>query len=475
MMRRPVYKRYLSGYGYDSVKKSYFEDGHPTTTDRGSALRHDTMARREQLSMVRDLHRNNYLCGMVVNSVLNHMVGADKDFNFQIRCENEEFSKAAEKYLRGWWKHKPETRGRYKGIQLVRAIATELLTAGEVFLLKTNTGQIQLLESELIYGEDEPDSIDGIVFIHDYPSRYIIHSYGKDGYPSDESKRVEDNQHLIHVFHNNRVSGIRGIPPLQPLFDLLMLLGDIISSEAKSWDIIARIALIAERKDGPILALTESEEDQENPHGYIEDWDFARIFHADLGEDLRSLERNVPHKNFGETLLEFLRLVGSIFGIPGEFLISNFSRSNYSQSKAATIFAARGIAYWQDLIKDVLREVLKWKINTAFSLNEPPEYEIDIFLPGAIHLDPQKESAALTDKLAGGLTTMADAVGEYGYDLEELTLKRKNEVLKAIKTAREIEEETGEVVPWQLFSGLPSIAASPRQIDVNNEDDADEE
>lgn len=474
MKKRPIYNRYRAGYGYDSVKKSYFESNHPVSTDRGSAVRHDISARREQLSMVRDLHRNNYLAGMVVNAVLNHMVGSDKDFNFQIRSENEEFSNAVEKYLKSWWNHKPETRGRYSGVQLVRALATELLTSGEVFLVKTNTGQVQIIESELVYGE-EHEAIDGIIFTFDFPSRYIIHSYGKDGYPTDENTKILDKQNVIHIFHNNRVSGIRGIPPLQPLFDLLMYLGDIISSEAKSWEIVSRVALIAERKDGPVLALTESEEDTQNPGGYIEDWDFARIFHADLGEDLRSVDRNVPHKDFGTTLLEFLRLVGSIFGIPGEFLLSNFSKSNYSQSKAATVFAARGISYWQDLVKDILKEIFKWKINTAFNLSNPPEYEIEIFLPGAIHLDPQKESAALSDKLAGGLTTMADAVGEYGYDLEELIIKRKKEVLYAIKTAKEIEEETGETVPWQLFSGLPSIASSPRQIDVNNEDEDNEE
>jgi len=109
---------------------------------------------------------------------------------------------------------------------------------------------------------------------------------------------------------------------------------------------------------------------------------------------------------------------------------------------------------------------VRWKIDTAFTTNEPPPYTVEVFLPGAIHLDPQKESSALSDRLAGGLTTMSAAVGEYGRDYEELLVERQSEIRKAIGTAKALEAETGVSVPWQLFSGLGNIAGSPRQIDA---------
>lgn len=458
---------YRAGFGYDSVRKATWNENRPVTSDRSSGVRHDRQDRYKQVSAARDLHRNNYLFNAVINAVLNHMVGSD-EVNIQIRCKDQTFSDMAEKYIKGFINRRPETRNRFKGIQFWRAIATEILVTGESILLKTNNGQIQMIESELMGGAGL-DNNDGIIFFDDNPIRYKICSYGDDGFPNPENGTEVEAQYVIHHFHNPRISSTRGIPPMQPVFDLLLYLGDIISSEAISWDIISRVALIAERRDGPMLALDESEEDDRIPGGYMEEWGDARVFHADIGESLSTLDRNVPNKNFGDTLLEFLRLAGSIFGIPGEFIVSNFSKSNYSQSKAATIFAARGIGYWQDILKNVIEDVVRWKIKSAYSVNTPPEYEVEIYLPGAIHFDPQKESTALTDKLSGGLTTMASAVGEFGFDYEDLLAERKAEIQKAINTAKEIEEESGVVVPWQLFSGLGNIAGSPRQIDAEIE------
>lgn len=455
--------RAKAGIGYDSVRNAYYEDNHPVTHDRGSGYSHDRNNRYQQVSMARDLHRNNYLFCAVVNSVLNHLVG-DR-INIQIRSANTDFSNIAENYLRDFLNRTPETRNRFKGVQLWRAIATELIVTGEAIAIKTDSGQLQLVESELLGGLGF-DNVDGIDFEGDYPVRYWFCSYDQWGNPDASTKKPVDAQHVIHRYHNNRISGARGVPPMQSIFSLLLHLNDIIKSEAKSWEIISRVALIAERNDGPVLAFDEAEADPLTPRGYVEDWDVARIFHADIGESLSTLERNVPHKNFGDTLLEFLRLAGSIFGLPGEFIVSNFSRSNYSQSKAATVFAHRGIQYWQDHLRAIIEDVVRWKIDTAFTTGEIPPYFVEIFLPGAIHLDPQKESSALSDRLAGGLTTMSAAVGEYGRDYEELLSERRSEIKKAIKTAQTLEEETGVPVPWQLFSGLGNIAGSPRQIDA---------
>lgn len=455
--------RARAGIGYDSVRNSYYEDNHPVTHDRGSGYFHDRNNRYQQVSMARDLHRNNYLFGAVVNAVLNHLVG-DR-INIQIRSDNHGFSDAAENYLRDFLSRTPETRNRFKNNQLWRAIATELIVAGEAIVIKTDSGQLQLVESELLGGLGV-ENVDGIDFDGDAPAQYWLCSYDQWGTPDPSTQTPIKAQHVIHRYHNNRISGVRGIPPMQPIFSLLLYLNDIVKSEAKSWEIISRVALIAKRNDGPMLAFDESESDAMAPRGYVEDWDVARIFHADIGESLSTLERNVPNKNFGETLLEFLRLAGSIFGLPGEFIVANFSRSNYSQSKAATVFAHRGIQYWQEHLRAIIEDVVRWKIDTAFTTNEPPPYTVEVFLPGAIHLDPQKESSALSDRLAGGLTTMSAAVGEYGRDYEELLVERQSEIRKAIGTAKALEAETGVSVPWQLFSGLGNIAGSPRQIDA---------
>ena len=250
--------RAKAGIGYDSVRNAYYEDNHPVTHDRGSGYLHDRNNRYQQVSMARDLHRNNYLFGAVVNAVLNHLVG-DK-INIQIRSDSHGFSDAAENYLRDFLSRTPETRNRFKNNQLWRAIATELIVAGEAIVIKTDSGQLQLVESELLGGLGV-DNVDGIEFEGDAPALYHLCSYDKFGNPDTSTQTPIKAQHVIHRYHNSRISGVRGIPPMQPIFSLLLYLNDIVKSEAKSWEIISRVALIAERNDGPMLAFDEAESD----------------------------------------------------------------------------------------------------------------------------------------------------------------------------------------------------------------------
>lgn len=464
--------------GYDISKMSSYNLNHPDTYNTGSGIYQDRNDRVRILSVSRDLFRKNYIYQSIVNSAVNTIVGGEDNFNIQIRCIDQAFSTNAEYFISDWLNSEPETRGIFQGIELVRAICTELLITGEVFIVKTNIGQVQLIESELCGGAylTDDEFIDGIRFKNDKPVAYKFYSYNESGIPDQEKSRIISADNVIHIFVNPRISGIRGIAPLQTTFDLVFRLTDIIQSESISWEVISRIALIAQRKGGPQLAFDENQANTNTSQltgAYIEDWDIAKVFHADLEEDLRTLDRNIPNKDFGNTLMEFIRLIASPFGLPGEFVNCNFNRSNYSQSKASTLFAFRSMQKWQKKIKFIIIKIVNWKLKEMMGV-ELPDYKVEVYLPRALRLDEQKEIAATESKITSCLTTMQDAVSEMGWDYEELIEKRKKEIFQAIKVSQSLKEETGVDVPWQLFSGLGSVANSPKQLDMNIQQNEEE-
>ena len=479
---RIIDKRGMANTGsYEISKWSNYNVNRPSTTDTGSGIYHDRFERTKILSVSRELYRTNYLYQSIIDAAINIIVGGEDNFNIQIRSDNKEFSDVTEQYISSWLNDSPDDRGMYTGVELLRVICTEILVTGEVFIIKLNNGKVQLIESELCGGQILSDDgyVDGILFDDDKPIAYKFYSYNEIGMPDTEKYRVIDASDVIHVFVNPRISGIRGIPPLQSTFDLVFRLSDIVQSESISWEVISRIALIAQRKNGPQIAFEENQSNtnQTDFGSYIEDWDIAKVFHADIEEDLRTLDRNIPSKDFGNTLMEFIRLIASPLGLPGEFVNCNFNRSNYSQSKASTLFAFRSGQKWQRRIKNIAIMIVNWKLTSVFG-ESLPVYKVDVYLPRAIRLDEQKEIAATESKITSCLTTMQDAVSELGWDYAELIKKRKNEILQAINISKEIEKETGEKVPWQLFSGLGSVADSPKQLDMAqlnpNEENTDE-
>ena len=72
-----------------------------------------------------------------------------------------------------------------------------------------------------------------------------------------------------------------------------------------------------------------------------------------------------------------------------------------------------------------------------------------------------------------GFSTHATSCKSLGTDREEVVNQRAKEVREAIELAKEIEKETGEKVPWQMFAGLKPPAPS-RQPDMNDNNETDD-
>jgi capsid protein len=425
----------------------------------------DSFYRKNILSRLRYINKTNPLFRAVINSALINIVGSDDFFNIQIRSEDKQWADEMEKQFHEWLEDEPETRGIYSGIDVFHKIIEEILVAGESFVIMTDRGQLQLIEPELCEGM-ENDFIDGIEFSDDHPTKYRFGKYNKSGFVSFESPNIVDSDFVIHKFLNSRISSIRGESPLSSSIDLLFRLNKVMRSEIRSWEIISKIALLTLRKDGAERAAFENSDNGMTDDGiYLENWsDEALIFHGSPDEDLKTLERNVPNKNFPETITTFLRIISAPLGIAPELILSDFTKANYSQSRATAILTHRNLKKYQRIVRRIINDIVEWKIDEFNEEISIPEYKIDIFLPKAFMLSTLEEVETLSKKVSTSMASYSEVVGEFGWDSEELLNERKKEIINQIEISKEIKKQTGVDVPWQVLSGISKLAESPKSI-----------
>ena len=199
--------------GYAAARPSWRKnedalDRTPITSTEEKVLNHGS--RIQLLSTLRDLERNNpvakSICQVFVSN-LGHCRYRSKGTN------NDPKDQLINNYFR-----KAEISGH--GMRkILSAIITDLLLAGEVFVLLTKGGSIQLLPSERIgssydtttHREGESDGI--VLNRYGQPSSYRVAQItaGAVDYTKGSYIPAKD---MIHIANTSRIGQIRGTPML---------------------------------------------------------------------------------------------------------------------------------------------------------------------------------------------------------------------------------------------------------------------
>jgi capsid protein len=202
------------------------------------------------------------------------------------------------------------------------------------------------------------------------------------------------------------------------------------------------------------------------------------IFHGKPGEKIEGIERNIPGRNLVDCLTMFLRLMGLPLGIPLEIILLDWTKSNYSQSRAVLEQAYQSFTGWQDLFEySFHNKVLEWKIESAIKTRElknvPDDYlKHEWIKPTFPWLDQLKEAQAQAAKLDRTFSTHGEICKSLGRERADIIAVRENEIRESIKIAQKIKADTGTDVPWQIFAGLETKTESPKAA-VTEEPEAD--
>lgn len=461
-------------FGYRTVRTNARE-GRSFT--EGSGDRHLEYDRAYLLAESRDFYRNNAIYKGMIDRAVAYIVGGG--FKLQVQAGKRNADKLESRWRQ--FQRRPEARGLCSGTDVADWVCAEYLLCGDATALKVvidGEKRIQLIEAEQIV--DARKAGTGItVDKFGRPQSFRVCPYGRGGQVSKASGKETDARSVLFVTSSRRASQTRGEPALQSSFPMLDRISDACDSEAIAYQMISRFVLTVTREQGAAKAYTESSLDPEKADDSGElarrltQLGYAIIFEGNPGDEVKGIDRNIPSMNFSETIRMFLRLLGLPMGMPLELILLDWSKANYSQSRAVLEQAYQNFLKIQDkLVAFFFDPLARWILPELDQDNVTHAW----IAPTFPWIDQLKEAQAQASKLDRCLTTHTQALKTLNLDRDDVVALRQREILDAIERSKAIEKKTQVAVPWQLFCGVDiKQAAAPAAATTANEGNNDDD
>ena len=462
--------------GYRSARTATAE-GRSYTSHPSSE--HELRDRGNLIAQSRDFMRNNAIYKGMINSAVSYIIA--NGFELQVTTGSKNINKKIEKLWKDWLK-RPEITNKLSGQKSAQMVCREVMVAGDVTALKTDKGVIQLFEAEQVAGKRRGSS--GIKTDNfGRPITFKLNPWKATGVDLTNPTPAKAKD-ILYVANLERPSQLRGVPAAQAAFAMLHRINDVCDSEAIAWQILSRLAVSIERENAAEVSYTESREDEgkSDTDGdlaeRVTDIDYALMFHANPGEKISGIDRNIPGKDFGASLRMFLRMLGLPLGIPLEITLLDWTQSNYSQSRAVLQQAYQRFLNWQELVDSFFYSPLfEWKLpqwQEAGLIGKRNKIAYEFIKPAYPWLDQLKEAKAWATQVERGFVTHSQVCKSLNTDRQDVIDRRQLEVEDAIDRAEKImKKHPGVNVPWEIFAGLKpggdkgELAADAETPDAN--------
>jgi lambda family phage portal protein len=295
---------------------------------------------------------------------------------------------------------------------------------------------------------------------------WSCHPYDIEGRPQRTFVPARD---LIHVYAQDRVRGVRGIPWMSAVHVSINMLGSLWTSELGNANAQSRIVGMITSKDG----MTDPNEDPDsasadNPTGTgadpvaaaanidIEDASFIGV---PAGLEVTFPQSTSPNPALNAFTTELLRSIATGLGVSYHSLTGDVSQANYSSARVALIEERDGWRKQQKwFIAAVMEPVFKAWLEMAILSGaiQIPGWSFDkIYKPQWFprtwqFLDPEKDARASALLIKTGLSKYRDELGSLGLNW------RKH--LREIKEEQDFIKELGIELSLDTAGGI-----SPQQ------------
>lgn len=458
----------------------------------GSADWHIRYDREDLINQSRAFCRDNVLYNRVIRAAVDNILGPD-GFTLRVKTSNSRLNQRVEDAFRAWGED-PEVRGLWDWNTLQRLVLEETIAAGDIGLVKVRSEQrLQLVESENIYSPtgrapsgallEQGVELDGL----GRPVAFWVVPTDPDtGFRAFDMGTRYSEKDLLFVTGQNltRATQTRGVPTLVPSFPNFHRINDVLNSEARAWQILARFVGMVSKKNAPAVGystsstntnLTTSERASRITDRIHEIPEGLLIWGED-GDSVSAVQQSRPSQNFEKSIKVYTRFLGMPIGVPLSLILFDWSDSNYSSARAELESAFRAFQRWQKaLIRQFHARVYRWFVGTRFSGERKlPDLltQFDFITPTFPWIDQLKEIEAWRERLDANLTTHADAAAATGQDRAELNAARQQEFIDAYASAKAVEDATDGAIEasriWHHFAAVSmGKTEAAYQIDSN--------
>jgi len=384
--------------------------------------------RTELLKLARHMYRNVGLVKGAVDSVAQYSIGSG--LRPQYRGEDQEFGKLAESYWRDVIAPCPEITGRMSWADLLMALSRSIDIDGDVFVMMTKDGMLQVVEGHRVCEGADYATTDG-VFLGKFgePTGYLV--------KLDNEYRRVDCDNVIHLMEIERPDQVRGASALARALNHLRDLKLITEFEKDALKVQSSIAAVITSENGDPLANSGGffgkieARDATNDVAREEITSSANIPRLLPGEKIENLAPTRPGSSFEPFAKYLIRDIALGLNLPPEFVYDpaavGGAGMRFIVAKAQRRFEQRQ----RLLIDRFCQRAWRFFIARAIAKGDLPaakDYDrISWQTPKSLTVDAGREAMQAREDYKAGLSTLADYFGELGLDWQEQVDQRKAE------------------------------------------------
>jgi lambda family phage portal protein len=438
-LQKPKKKAYLGNY-YRGTEMSRYRSYSPHIANDAA----NNLTRSERKSLMghaRHLHSNNGLVRGSVADLTRYSIGSG--------LRPQSLSEQAKEYEAYWqeWSKVCDTSNQFSFEQLQQVVSKRMDIDGDIGVILVGSGstfpQLQLVESHRIESEEyNRNEHDGVrVNAAGRPVAYEV----KDG----GAYRSISANNFVLLHDTDRVSQLRGMTALVHAIAHLRDMDDLLDYEKIGTKTQSSIGLAITTAGGLAddgTALIEdgytSADTGDIPWQSMEPGMIPRL---KSGESIEAFAGNRPSPTFVGFIEHLIRETAVGLGLPMEF-VWDTSKGTGASSRFVLEKAQRRFEERQALIANKLcNRIYTWVIARGIKRGDLPSsdnwWKARWMGPKKITVDLGRESKANHDSLKLGLRTMAQDVGELGYDWQEVRTQVETEAVDLLERAQKLSEQ----------------------------------
>lgn len=459
-------------FGYDAVKNTRYRRNRGLLPLRGEEIELPYADRDRLISTLMDFKRNNPVVKAISRLRKTDVVGGG--IVPQPATGDDAFDQRATELWQEW-AAVPEVTLQMSMVDVQKEIADSTLFYGDLGLLLTRGGQLQLIEGTRIgneggqgsWSEADPNKQGVVVGKYGRPKFYRV-GQRINGMLQDVQS-IPARDFILH-YKRIRPTQYRGIPELASCTNALQDVEEYESIEILSAKVAASLSAVVKKDNAAQFELIDRmPADEQDSTGRLERFEPGSFHYLEPGEDISTISTSGrPNVDGIEFCLYHLRKVGSAVGIPVEFILSTIGETSFSASQGLVLQYQSSLEEEQRNVVKTLARVYRWKMARWLASRELPQpREGDPFavrwqIPGFRWVNRVAQVQSDMRYLQAGAMSLDDITSQFGYTAESvLTRKAQN-----IKTAATIADKFGIPGGWKELFNPYVVSASANFADL---------
>ncbi len=440
-----------------------------TTGKRGSSWRRASSdadaasSRRNVLAYVaRDMIRNSPFAARAQSVIANNVIGDGIVWKIQTDAKAKPIRKRLSAVLKRHFDTTDvDADGRQNLYGLQRLALNTIIDSGEVLVRRRRRRlgdglalpfQLQVMEPDfidtardgLVAGVPEGNYVrEGIEYnqIGQRVAYWLFPEHPGTNRPGARiytSRRVPASE-ILHIYRQDRPGQMRGVSWFAPVALAIQDLADAQDAHLMRQKIAACFAgfRVAPEDDRIGDAANKDANGDDNPAG-LNSISPGRIQNLRPGEDIKfSSPPGVD--GFDAFAKMVLQSAAAGLGITYEALTGDLSNVNFSSARMGRMEMDRNVSSWQWLmmVPQMMQPIGRWTLEAlqqVAAVQVPRDLELAWVPPHRMMVDPNREIAALRDKVKAGFASRQGVVRELGFDPEDITAEQIEDMAICVAT-----------------------------------------